>query len=223
MSKPEERKRARELRRQGWAIHEIAKELNKHKDVIIEWCRDIELTESQKEIIKQNNPRWEAQQKGADVNKRMAYEQRMLYQEKGREQAREGSLLHLMGSILYWAEGAKDRTNLNFINTDANMLKLFIRFLREEMIVENSSIRLKIWHHTSDESEIARIRHYWLDCLDLPIDTHVNMYLKVGTVSRKKRYSEGICAIEISSVETLQHIYGAIQEYIGFEHSKWGK
>jgi hypothetical protein len=222
MAKPEERKQARELRKQGWAIHEIAKELNKHKDVIIGWCRDIELTEEQKESIKQNNPRWEAQQKGADVNKQLAQKQRMLYQEKGREKAREGSLLHLMGSILYWAEGAKDRTNLNFINTDTNMLKLFVRFLREEMKIENTFIRLKIWHHTSDETEIARIRQYWLDSLDLPIDTNVHLYLKVGTASRKKRYNEGICAIEISSVEALQHIYGAIQEYIGFEHAKWG-
>jgi hypothetical protein len=222
MAKPEERKQARELRLKGWAIHEIAKELKIPKDTIIKWVLDIELTEEHKEALKQQNPRWEAQQKGGEVNRIKAFERRMTAQAIGRQKAKDDSELHLMACILYWAEGAKDRTNLNFINTDVNMLRLFIRFLREEMNVENSLIRLKIWHHTSDETEVARIHQYWLDSLDLPFDTHIKSYLKIGTDSRKKRYENGICAIEVSRVEVLQHIYGAIQEYIGFEQPKWG-
>jgi transcriptional regulator with XRE-family HTH domain len=222
MSKPEERKRARELRQEGWAIHEIAKELKIRKETVSKWLRDIELTEDMKAKMKERNPHWESQQKGAQVNKEKAYELRINYQEAGRNKAQEGSFLHLIGSMLYWAEGAKDRTALRFINTDANMLKLFMRFLREEMNVEDEFIGLQVLHHTTDENEITRIRKYWLECLELPSSTRVSMYVKVGTTSRKKRYDNGICAIEVGSVKVLQHIYGAIQEYIGFEQPKWG-
>jgi hypothetical protein len=173
--------------------------------------------------MKQRNPHWESQQKGAAINRQKAYKQRILYQELGRSKAQEGNFLHLIGCILYWGEGAKDRVHLRFINTDPYMLKLFMQFLREQLQVEEGLVSLQVFYHTKDESEIARIRQYWMDWLELPQDTHINMQLKIGTTSRKKRYLNGICAIDLNRTEILQHIYGAIQEYIGFEHQSWGK
>jgi len=36
---------------------------------------------------------------------------------------------------------------------------------------------------------------------------------------RKLRY--GVCEISISSVQHMQHIYGAIQEYVGIDRPEW--
>ncbi len=221
MAKPETREKARRLREQGWSIREIAEMLDTHKDNIIEWCRDIELTPEQIQLLSQQSPRWEAQHKGAQANKRKALKKRIQYQEQGRIAARTGSRLHLMGCMLYWAEGGKRRNEVHFVNSDSNMMTLFMRFLREELQLEDEAVRLQIHCHTQDESEIERIKSYWLKLLNLPEACLTKVQFKQGTSSRKNRLENGICAIRIFKTEVIHHIYGAIQEYVGFENEDW--
>jgi hypothetical protein len=221
MSKPEERKKARELRIQGWRIVDIASELDTHKDVIIEWCRDIKLTDEQIASLSEDDILWAAQHKGAQVNSKIGLHRRLQYQEVGREQTRNGSLLHLIGCMLYWGEGAKHRQQLRFTNTDPDMLKLFVSFLRLELNVPDEKIILRVMTHSENQDEWLQIQEYWLDFLEFPKDTKVAMQQKIGTKSRKTRYPHGICAIDVYSTEVVQKIFGAIQEYIGFENPKW--
>src|SRR5688500_3339317 len=88
---------------------------------------------------------------------------RLKNQEIGREAAKDGNVLHLMGSMLYWGEGAKSGKSMRFINTDPYMLKLFMRFLREGFNVPDDKIRLRIMSHSTDEKEWERIKQYWLE------------------------------------------------------------
>ncbi len=223
MAKPEKRKRAQELRRQGWKIKDIAKEVNIQRQTVSKWCRDIELTPEQVEAHGKDDPRWLGRHNAAQQTKKEALEQRLAYQETGRERARSGSDLHLLGCMLYWGEGAKGRNSLRFVNTDQHMMKLFLRFLREEFQVQDKDIYLQILHHTIDEDEIGQIENYWHSFLDLSLECVVQMQPKKGTRSRKARYKNGICSISISSTEIVQHIFGAIQEYLGFHNPEWVK
>ena len=221
MANPEKREKARELRRQGWRITDIAKELDAHKDVIREWCRDIELTDKQIEQIAENNPKWRAQHIGAQKIKLEALTQRLKYQLDGREHVQQGSLLYLMGAMLYWGEGAKHRQRMRFTNTDANMLKLFMKYLRQELNVPDDKFIIRVMTHSENQDEWLTIEEYWRNLLELPQATKIQLQLKIGTQSRKKRYPYGICAIDVYSIEIVQKIFGAIQEYIGFENPKW--
>lgn len=45
--------------------------------------------------------------------------------------------------MLYWAEGSKDRNTFYFVNSDANMLRLCMRFLREEMAVGEDDFTIR--------------------------------------------------------------------------------
>jgi hypothetical protein len=221
MAHPEKREKARELRRQGWQLVDVAKELEVSYGTVRQWCRDIELTDEQVESLYDKDPLLFNQHKGAQTNKRNALHQRLKYQEAGRQQTAKGSLIHLMGCMLYWGEGSKHRQQLKFTNTDPNMLILFARFLREEMAVPDSKFVLHILTHSNDENEREQIRRYWLAQLSLADDCKVMFTLKVGTDSRKARYPNGICAICIYSTEVVQRVFGAIQEYIGFVNPKW--
>jgi hypothetical protein len=221
MSKPEKRDEVRKLRKQGWQLTDIAAELDISYNMVRQWCRDIELSDAQLEKMKEEDPKLAAQQKGAQKIKRDALEQRLAYQDAGREQTHEGSLLHLIGCMLYWGEGAKHRQQLRFINTDPNMLKLFVKFLRQELQVPDEKISLRVLTHTENQDEWIHIQAYWVDFLELPKETKVGIQLKMGTQSRKKRYLNGICAINVYSIEVVQHVFGAIQAYVGFENPKW--
>jgi hypothetical protein len=168
MAKPEKRKKARELRKKDWSIKAIVDELDSHTSSVTNWCGDIELTNEQIEELSFADPHWAAQHKGAQINKQKGLEKRKGYQQQGRDKAKKGSKLHLIGSMLYWSEGGKDRNQVVFVNSDPNIMKLFLRFLREELAVENKVIKLKIHCHTKDEDEIERIKRYWLNLLKLP-------------------------------------------------------
>jgi transposase-like protein len=219
--KRETRDEARSLRQQGMSVSEIALKLGVSRGSISEWVRDIELTEQQKQTLKDRQRLWGAQNSGASVNRDKAYAKRLEYQTQGRQRARENSLLHLAGCMLYWAEGAKARNNINFVNSDPNMSRLFLRFLREELKVADSEIVLYVHCHSTDTNEIDRIKNYWLGLLGLPDSCIRKVLYKKGSEIRKNILLNGVCSIRVYRTDLIQHIYGAIQEYGGFDHPEW--
>jgi hypothetical protein len=217
--KREVREKARELRRRGMSVGAIAKAVGASKGSVSVWVRDIELTEEQKAALKRCQHRWGAQNKGAQANRSKHLEKRKAYQEAGRARAREGSPLHLAGCMLYWAEGAKKRNHLYFVNSDSNMLQLFIRFLRDELKVDDSDIALYIHCHNADD--IKRIQQYWTDVLQLPSSCLRKAQVKKGSDTRRNILTHGVCGIAVNRTELVMHIFGAIQEYGGFDNPDW--
>lgn len=126
--KNEIRYEARRLRKQGKSVKEIALALKVSRSSVSLWVRDIELTEEQTQVLKDRQRLWGAQNSGAHVNRDKAQQRRAIAQETGRLKAKENNALHLAGCMLYWAEGAKSRNNVNFVNSDPNMSTLLFVF-----------------------------------------------------------------------------------------------
>jgi hypothetical protein len=123
--------------------------------------------------------------------------------------------------MLFWAEGAKDRNRVYFVNSDPNMMKLFMQFLREEMGVEDTAVSMYVHSHASDSEERNRIAEYWLRLLKLPDSCLRKVFVKKGSTTRHNILKNGVCAIRVHRSEIAQHIYGAIQEYGGFDNPEW--
>ena len=216
------REKARELRKQGWSVRDITLELGVSKGSVSMWVRDIELTEEQQTLLKSRQAQWAGRNQGGKTNRAKAMQQRIVYQQAGRERARNGNRLHHTGCLLYWCEGAKvKRNSVHFVNSDPNMMLLFMRFLREEMKADEPKFRLQIHCHTQDEIEQHRIEKYWLTLLNLPETCLQKTQFKQGSNTRKKRLENGVCALMVHSTELAMHIYGAIQEYGGFDNPDW--
>jgi len=193
------RAKARELRASGLTGQEIADLLQVSLTSIIKWTRD------------PNHP--------YSVKARV---RRLQWQEEGRKAAREANKLHRMGSLLYWAEGGKSRNSVVFGNTDTAMMLLFIKFLRTELAVKDDEIKLHIQAHAVDPIQIKQIEYYWLNILILPHSALMKTHLKKGNHERKhKTYENGFCVIYVNDTRLVQHIYGAIQEYGGFDNPEW--
>ncbi len=144
-------------------------ELGVSRGSISNWVRDIELTPEQRAALKANMTHWGGQNKGAQTNREKGLQQRRAYQQAGREHAKNGSRLHLTGCMLYWAEGGKTKKNhMHFANSDPHMIMLFMRFLREELCVDDELVHLQIHCHTENAEEVQRIEQYWIDLLQLP-------------------------------------------------------
>jgi len=220
--KRELREKARQLRRKGNSITDIAKQLGVSKGSVSTWCRDIKLTKEQKAKLKEKRKKWGAQNKGAQVNRQRALEQRKIYQEEGRARAQQYSPLHLQACMLYWAEGAKMKKNsVHFANSDEYMILLFMKFLRTEFDIPEDKYRLQIHCHTKDTEEHERIIKFWTSLLDLSKDCVQKIQVKKGSQTRKNRLENGICTLQVHDTQITHHIFGAIQEYGGFDNPDW--
>lgn len=220
-AKRELQQEARQLRGEGHSVKEIVDILGVAKSSVSIWVRDIKLSDKQKVDLRQRRGQFGERNHGSRANREHGLQVRQMYQQAGRERARQNGALHLAGCMLYWAEGAKGRNGVYFVNSDPNMIVFFMRFLREEFRIQNHEVAVRIHCHTHDEQEIKRIEHYWCDLLNLSLSCVKKTYIKDSTGARQNRLENGVCDIRVHSTEIVQHIFGAIQEYAGFDHPAW--
>ncbi|MFN8531006.1 MAG: hypothetical protein U0670_20575 [Anaerolineae bacterium] len=217
---------ARRLRREGIAMKKIAKDLGVAIGTLHGWVKDIQLTEEQ--VLKLKANRRERQSAAQAVgNHRMAEKYRDLrrqYQEAGRAKAREKDPLHIAGCMLYWAEGGKSRNNLCLINSDPDMLIFYMRFLTQSLQIPVELIKLRISCYTNNGLALGDIERYWLDLLRLPAaclgKSTVNVQPR-SSQQRGRKLLYGVCEVGVYRTQYLQHVLGAIQEYIGIDKPEW--
>jgi hypothetical protein len=223
---PHEREGARRLRSEGMPYKRIAAELGVSVGSAFLWTSDIELPEAQLE-----RNRWrglrdpEIQRRRAAAWVARSHEARRQSQADGRAAAREGDWLHLAGCMLYWAEGAKARNALKFSNSDPRMLVLFRRFLTDALAIEIDEIVMSLNAYTNNGLPIEEIEAYWLELLELPrssVRKHTVNHMPTSSSGRaKQKLPYGVCTLRVQSTWMVQHIYGAIQEYGGFDEPAW--
>ncbi|MFJ7180944.1 hypothetical protein ACIQXA_32135 [Streptomyces massasporeus] len=93
--------------------------------------------------------------------------------------------LFLAGAVLHRAEGAKDkahsrqrRENLQFINSDPNVIRFYLRWL-ESLEVERERLRFRLHIHESADAREAEA--YWADLAGVDAGTFQGTTLKKHT------------------------------------------
>jgi hypothetical protein len=214
---------ARRLRSAGTPFKQIAKRLEISPATAHRWTADIELTREQEAAIaREAERRWTAR---AASWSETCQARRRSYQEQGRAKAREQDALHMMGTMLYWAEGAKDRNALVFANSDPGMVGLFVRFLREALGAEEDRISMRINVYLGNGLRIEEIEAYWLEITGLSASSlrahTINHFPTSSSGRRAHKLPYGVCAIAIYSTQLVQHVFGAIQEYSDVDEPDW--
>jgi predicted transcriptional regulator len=225
--KTEEREWARMLRRhRAMSVKEIARVVGVAPSSVSVWVRDVPLTAEQLESLRLRNPAYNRQLRGANRNAERGRERRRVYQDEGRALARRGNVLHVAGAMLYWAEGDKGSRNCaRLSNSDPEVIRLFARFLRDCLQVPDHQMRVTC-HLFADHVDRQReIEQFWLDTVALPrsclCKSFVNVYSKYSKKKRQNKLPYGTARLTAHSTRAVQSIYGAIQEYAGFERPEW--
>jgi transposase-like protein len=223
-----ERAEAIRLRRdEGRSVREIATLLGVARSSVSRWVRDVELSYEQRAALASRNPALNPEFNGSRMQAQRALETRRRYQEAGRALARRGEPLFVAGCMLYWGEGAKSRNQLMFANSDPDMAALFMRFLRTYFDVRDDAVRVTC-HLFADHIRRQReLERFWLETLDLPPErlgkSLVNTYSRSSKRLRRNVLPYGTCRIVVSRVAVVQAIYGALQEFGGFERPQWAE
>ncbi len=208
------------------SIKRIAATVGVSPSTVSIWVRDIELLPRHREaLIKKNR---DARLPGGrnEVWRELSRTRRRQYQDKGRQRARTGEILHLAGCMLYWAEGSKERNSVLFANSDPAMMVMFLRFLRECFGLTPAEMTLRLNVYTNNGLSIEDIETYWLELLSLPrssLRKHMVNHCPTSSSGLKRnKLPYGVCTLRVKqSTWLVQHIYGAIQGYAGFDEPRW--
>ena len=233
MSKPAEREAARRLRAEGIAYKRIAVRLGVSPSSVFAWTSDIELTPEQKERnVSGPGAPWNPK----DVRRRAVAwaarcrAKRIGFQEEGREAARRGGSAAPHGLHALLGRGSQEPQHaIKFVNSDPNMISSssagFLIGDRSRSSARADPASRSTSTRTTD-SRIARDRATTgSGILDLPracARKHTLNHMPTSSSGRarnKLRY--GVCTLVVHNTRLVQHIHGAIQEYVGFEEPGW--
>jgi transcriptional regulator with XRE-family HTH domain len=221
-----ERDLARELRRvEGLPINEIARRLGVSKSSVSHWVRDVELTTQQHKALRAMNPAYNRQLSGSRNNAARHRANRVAAQESGRALAHQGDPIHMAGCMLYWAEGSRHRNQIRFTNSDPEMVRFFVTFLRMYFFLRDEDIRVSCNLFPDHVERQREIEQFWLEVVGVAASSlrksTVNTYSKYSQKKRQNKLPYGTCRVTVSRTRIVQSIYGSIQEYAGFERPAW--
>jgi transcriptional regulator with XRE-family HTH domain len=221
--KTEQREQARELRAKGWSVKQIEQSLGVARSSVSRWVRDVPLGPQERQLLitrSRLGPIIAAERKAA-----RARDVRRSYQAEGRRFILKRNSSYAAGCMLYWAEGGKERNSLKIVNSDPELLAVFVAFLREHFAVASDRIAIRcnlFADHLDHQREIER---FWLRRLDLPSSslrrTAVNVYSKDSLKKRRNKLRFGTCELCVNSTRIVQTIYDSIQADGGFERPEW--
>ncbi|MFJ4435257.1 hypothetical protein [Streptomyces sp. NPDC088923] len=173
------RDRARELRLKGWTYDQIVEEVGCAKSSVSLWVRDLPRPApnftSAERARKAARTRWDPVLAEREEHRKRVKEEARA--EVGQLSDRE---LFLVGVGLYWAEGTKDkayarRERLVFVNSDPDMIGLFMRWL-DLLDVPRADRRLSLMIHESADVEGAEA--FWAEITGIPRSDFLKTTLK---------------------------------------------
>jgi hypothetical protein len=201
-------------------MKEIARMVGVSLSSVSLWVRDIELDQAQ-----QASMRVRAARRRGKASAAWARGRRREAQMTGRRRAGCGDVLHVAGCMLFWAEGSRERNAVIFTNSDPAMVRYFVRFLRECLAVPDHKMRITCNLFADHVARQREIEDFWLGIAGLPraqlTKSIVNVYSKHSQKKRRNKLPYGTCRLVVCDTAVVQSIYGAIQEYAGFERSEW--
>lgn len=158
--KTKEKKKAIELRHLGWSYKKIAKEIGVSKGTLSIWLRDVKLTKSQKEILKENCRK--NSHSGSEGSKQRWKKLKENVYSQYNPLIKDPKFM--LGLGIYWGEGNKSNS-FGMSNSDPETIKVFMCWANNYFDV--SSFRICIHHYNKDKDEEVKL--WWSKILSLPL------------------------------------------------------
>jgi len=117
--------------------------------------------------------------------------------------------LKIAGIMLYWAEGAKilkpGRGTIDLANSDPEMVKLFLKFLREICGIDEKRLRGYLYCYANQD--IEEIKQYWTTTTNIPPSQFIKPYVREDYFLECKREMKyGLIHVRYSDKKLLELI-----------------
>lgn len=212
-AKDQLRAKARELRRDGGRVQEIAAQLGVSKSTVSVWVRDLPppSPRSVEHVRQMSERRWAPIRRERNVHRQQVKFQAA--REVGSISPRE---LYLVGAALYWAEGAKDkhyarREKVSFCNSDPTMITTFLAWLA---LVGTANDRIQFRLQIHETADASAALGYWADIVQRPLTDFCGTTLKRHNPKTNRRRQDetyhGCLTVDVlNSAELYRKLEGA--------------
>ena len=207
---------AQKLRQKGLSYGEILQTIPVSKDTISRWCKDIELSNEQKQKLIKNKQF--GQKKGSLIaaeNKKNQRIKKTLEIQKIAK-AEIGDLVKrdrfIAGIALYAGEGDKAVERVGFSNSDPKLINFMAKWFREFLAIPTSKMRGAIWIHEGLDENKAKL--FWSKLTKIPTNQFHKTYIAENKIEskkiRKNIHEYGVFSIRVSDTAKHRKIMGWI-------------
>ena len=193
-----EKEQARILRKRGYSINQIVKEVGSAKSSISLWVQDIVLTKKQKKGLSERGRSVESIERRRISRLANIHKKRRSIIDEAKKDFNHISLeeLKLIGIMLYWGEGGKTgHWSVRLANSDPAVIQIMMRFFREVCQVKDEKFRAHI--HTFEKANIEKTEKYWSQITGISRNQFNKTYLKPSIASLQKRETLPFGTIDI--------------------------
>ena len=204
---------ARALRSQGYSLKSISLRLGVAKSSVSVWCKGIVLSP---ERIGELRSRLSAPKLGALANRLKRQQQVNYIRTEARKNfpklsSEETIRLRDIGTAFYWAEGTKVGNSVDFTNSDPEMVKTAMAWLRIVCQVPENKFRLSVYYHANQDEDV--IKDFWSKVTQVPLNQFTKSNLKKeGSGHRKNILYMGTCKVRVCDKDLLYRILTWIQQ-----------
>lgn len=172
----------RGLRSRGQSLPEISKVVGKGKSTVYRYIKDVKVSPEFESILR-------SKQGGSVARSKQQWEEAKKNAKKLIPTVTKKDKLVAL-SCLYWSEGNK--TDLNFINSDPEMIKAFVRYLGVIGVNKNNlKITLRVYSDVSKSNAVQ----FWSKLLEIPQSQISNINVLFGKKEGKLKH--GMCRVRV--------------------------
>ena len=212
MAKSVERLKSRDLRKNGLSIKEIAKKINVSKSTVSRWCSDIELTKEQIQKLDENQIL--GAYRGRLIGARIQLEKRLKiindFKKLGKKEigSLSGRDLLIAGLSLYLGEGSKKRNQIQFTNSDPEIIKFMIKWFKLIIGISQDRFALNVFINELHKNRAENIMSFWSNVIGMPSD-QFNKTVFIKSKSKKVYENSdkyfGTLAIRVKKSSRIQY------------------
>lgn len=210
-----EKEKARILRKKGYSINQIMKETGFSKASISLWVRDIILTKKQRKGLSERGRSLESIYRRRMSRLFNEQRKRKIIIDEAKKDFNNISIreLKLIGIILYLGEGTKtQKGTVAVTNSDPDVIKIMLRFLREVCEVPENKLRGHI--HTFTSANIEKTERYWSNLTGIPRKQFYKTYAKpsIASLQKRKTLPFGTFDLSVNNIKLFLTIMGWIEK-----------
>ncbi|GMX58531.1 MAG: hypothetical protein MCSN_1850 [Candidatus Microsyncoccus archaeolyticus] len=204
--------KAKELRKKGFSIKEIRKELNVSLSSVSVWVRDVRLNKKQLDKLYLNKKTGNL--KGSIVAAQNKIKKReeitKIFNETGRKEVGRINKRErfIAGVAIYAGEGGKTDRDISFVNSDPRMVKFMVDWFKDFCNISNDKLRGSLYIH--DDLNENKAKSFWSKLSGIPLSQFTKSYIAKNNKNRlrKKKHNYGIFRIKISNAFLHRKIMG---------------
>lgn len=212
----DKKEKARALRKAGYSIKEIVKELDVAQSSISVWVRDVPLDKAATARILTRIKL--GQFNSAENNKARTDAKRLVYLNDAKRRLAKvrwsPDASAFLCAALYWCEGLKsERSSVTFMNSDPDLIRLFISLLRNTFKLDESKFHplLHVHQYHDIPAEIA----FWSKITRIKPEQFMKPYLKPHTGKRVREGYHGCLSLRYYDVAVGRQLLALGKVLIG--------